>query len=359
MSKITPEFNASGLLIDWLTLRYPLNKNLGDELYTKIKNCMGMMVCCDGNGEIKWQKFLPDWEAIRSDSQGLYWSITCDGNSQQYLTIGASPSSLINSGVNVFGSADIAECASTLVRFASLALGSILPAWSAWDCRRIDITANYDMGSFAQVKQALRLLLGTDAPRRRTNSDSKGGDSVYWNPSSSLRAGKAYHKGAHLRVQLKRGNIEIDEDTLLLADRLLRLELKLGSQWFRRHAPNWREFTPEFLATEHYQFFSSLIGGGDVEVTDMGTLLQELEKVAPSKGRALAAHRTWCLIKTLGFTQTRESMSKGTFNNHLVWLRAAGLSSADLCAGTVVPFRRKSLILGNPVKSWAELRMAA
>ena len=91
----------------------------------------------------------------------------------------------------------------------------------------------------------------------------------------------------------------------------------------------------------------------------MGILLQELEKVALTKGRALAAHRTWALIKSIGYTQTESSMSKQTFKNHLVMLRAAGLSSADLCAGVVIPFRRKTLILGNPVLSWDELRNAA
>lgn len=347
------------MLIDWLTLRFPIGDQLGAHLHQKVLDCMGMMVCSNGYGEIMWKKAVPDWDALRSDSQGLFWSITCDGNSQAYITIGASPASLANQGVNVFGSLSVKEAAQTLIRCASLALESVLPSWDKWDCRRIDITANYDMGSAAQVKQALRLLLGTDAPRRRTNSDRKGGDSVYWNPTSPLRAGKAYHKGAHLRYQAKKGNIVFDDLLFQLADRLLRLELKLGSAWFRRHAPNWREFTPEFLAAEHFNFFSSLIGGSDVEVSDMGTLLLELEKVAPTKGRALAAHRTWALIKSIGYTQTKESMPKSTFTDHLRYLKAAGLSSADLCAGVVIPFRRKTLILGNPVLSWDELRKAA
>jgi len=235
----------------------------------------------------------------------------------------------------------------------------VLPNWSAWQCRRIDVTANYDMGSSSQVKQGLRLLLGTDAPRRRTNSDRKGGDSVYWNTTSALRAGKAYHKGAHLRYQVRKGNIEVDEETLLLGDRLLRLELKLGATWFRRLKQDWHTLTADDLAAQHENFFSSLIGGGDVEVNDMGTLLQELEKHAPTKGRALAAHRTWALIKTVGYTQTVESMPRSTFMLHAKYLRAAGLSGADLCAGKVIEFRRKCLVLNQPVLSWDELRRAA
>lgn len=347
------------MLIDWLTLRFPLSGRLGVELNERILSCMGLMTKISPDGVVEWTKPVPDWESIRSDSVGLFWSITADAESTYYLTIGASPSSLQNQGVNVFGSLDIETGAKILIQAAGKALEAILPDWRQWQCRRMDITANYDMGSAAQVKQALRLLLATDAPRRRTNSDSKGGDTVYWNPASDLRSGKAYHKGAHLRYQAKRGNILLDDVLHGLADSLLRLELKLGSRWFRRLDHDWRDLTPEFLAAEHYNFFSSLIGGSDVEVSDMGTLLEELEKVAPTKGQALSAHRTWALIKSIGYTQTKDSMPKATFMRHMQSLRAAGLSSADLCAGTVILFRRKSLVLGNPVLSWDELRKAA
>lgn len=347
------------MLIDWLTLRIPLTLSLGDVLYARIQAAMGKMVKISPQGEIMWSSNVPDWEAIRSDSCGLYWSVTGDADHISYLTIGASPSSLVNEGVNVFGSLDVATCSKILIEMAGKSLGAILPDWKQWQCRRMDITANYDMGNAAQVKQALRLLLATDSPRRKTNSDMQGGDTVYWNPKSDLISGKAYHKGAHIRYQLKKGNIMLDHTFVELADRLLRLELKLGSRWFRRLATDWREFTEQELAAIHFKFFSSLIGGGDVEVSDMTTLLSELEKVAPTPGQALAAHRTWALIKTLGYTQTKGSMPVSTFTRHMGFLRAAGLSSADLCAGTVIPFRRKNLVLGEPVLCWDDVRRAA
>lgn len=348
------------MLIDWLTLRIKLNVNLGQNLLDRILDCMGYTFCVDSDGNEKWRKHALDIDKLRSDSQGLYWSITADGQSQRYLTIGASPSSIENEGLNVFGSVDIEHCATVLIEHAGRALKAILPNWNNWQCRRLDITANYDMGNAAQVKQALRLLLATDAPRRRTNSDSKGGDTVYWNPTSDLQAAKAYHKGAHLRMMSRRGNILVDDETLDLADNLLRLELKLGARWFRRYEErdDWHTLTAYELTEIHHKFFYSLIGGG-VEVHDMGTLLQELEKVCPTKGRALAAHRTWALVKTIGYTQTKESMPGRTFRLHCEYLRLAGLSSADLCAGVVIPFRRQSLVLREPVTSWTQIRMAA
>ena len=348
------------MLIDWLTLRIKLDSTLGQFLLDRILDCMGYTFCVDSDGREKWRKHSLDIDKLRSDSQGLYWSITADGQSQRYLTVGASPSSVENEGLNVFGSTDIEHCATVLIRHAGKALESILPDWTKWQCRRLDITANYDMGNTAQVKQALRILLGTDAPRRKSNSDNQGGDTVYWNPTSDLQAGKAYHKGAHLRMQCRRGNLCLDDETLELADNLLRLELKLGARWFRRYEDrdDWHTLTTYELTEIHHKFFNTLIGGG-VEVYDMGTLLQELEKVCSTKGRALAAHRTWALIKTIGRDQTMCSMPKSTWALHTKYLRAAGLSSADLCAGVVIPFRRQQLVLRSPVMGWADIRKVA
>lgn len=350
------------MLIDWLTLRILLDSNLGQNLFDRILDCLNMTVCVDAEGNEKWRKHALDIDKLRSDSQGIYWSITADGQGQRYFTIGASPASIEHEGLNVFGSCDIEHCATVLIEHAGRALKAILPDWTHWQCRRLDITANYDMGNSAQVKQALRLLLGTDAPRRRTNSDKQGGDTVYWNPASDLQAGKAYHKGAHLRMMCRKGNLLLDDETLELADNLLRLELKLGARWFRRYeqeqGDDWHTLTEYELTEIHHKFFYALIGGG-VEVHDMGTLLLELEKVCPTKGRALAAHRTWALMKTIGYTQTKASMPSTTFYKHCEFLRAAGISNADLCAGQVLPFRRQQLVLREPVMSWTQIRMAA
>lgn len=349
------------MLIDWITLRHPLDA-FGDALTERIRANLGRVVQVSPAGEVLWEKAQPDWDAIRSDSMGLFWSITGDNTGLLYLTLGASPSSLLHAGVNVFGDLSVESAARTVLGFAAKALGCILPDWQAWQCRRLDITANYDMGSAAQVKQALRCLLATDAPRRRTNSDTRGGDTVYWNPSSDLQAGKAYHKGAHLRMRVRKGDIVLDDDRLSQADNLLRLELKLGSRWFRRMAEkggDWRRFSAEYLVQLHQEFFWKVIGLAKVEVSDMGKLLEELEKVAPTKGRALAAHRTWALIKTVGYSQTKDSMPRSTFFLHCGYLKDAGISAADLCAGKVLEFRRRGLVLSAPVLSWDEIKRAA
>lgn len=346
------------MLIDWLTLRHPLNDKIGSYLLEKIDNCLGETFCFAPDGSLKWQKSNLDIEKLRSDAQGLFWSLSYDGDGKQYISIGASPSSLEFGGVNVFGSLDIEYGAQILLKHARRALSSILPDYQEWQCRRVDVTCNYDLGNAAQVKQGLSMLLATDAPRRRTNSSRKGGDTVYWNPTSDLRAGKAYHKGAHLRRQVSRGECECPEQLLDKADNLLRLELKLGARWFRRLGKAWHCLTEAELLQEHQSFFSALIGEG-LEVKDMGSLLKELEKVCETPGRALAAHKTFSLIKSMGYTQTKESSPRSTFNLHCKYLRAAGISSAELCAGEIIPFKKRKMILAEPVRWWDEIKRVA
>lgn len=346
------------MLIDWLTLRYPLTPELGKTLFDKIHAAAGSIVKIDCKGVVRWEKIELDWEAIRSDSMGLFWQMQSDGK-EHYVVIGGSPSSIINDGVNVFGSLNIDEAAQTLVEHAGKALGAILPNWSKWQCRRMDITANYDMGSPSHVKFALRTLLNTDAPRRKTNSDTQGGDTVYWNPRSDLQSGKAYHKGAHLRYQQKRGRITLPEETLELADNLLRLELKLGSRWFRRLATPWQCLTESDLLSLHNKFFSSIIGDSEKELSDMSTLLEELEKVAPTKGRARAAQNCWALIKHVGYMQAKASMGTSTFERHCQYLKAVGISPAEIQSAKILPFRRKDLVLALPVLCWSDIRKVA
>ncbi len=351
------------MLIDWMTLRLPFSALLGQELTDRLQAAIGRVVCIAPDGLKKWEKLALDLDALRSDTPGLCWTIIADGEGQRYLTIGASPASLQH-GNNVFGSADPRQCAEILIRFAGLSLGAILPGPEAWQCRRIDVTTNHALGSGKEVKQALRLLLGADASRSKASS--KKGNSVYWNADSDLRSGKAYHKGPQLHYLAKRDKVSgLEGWQYEAADRIIRFELKLGSRWFRRledgqHADlprRWLDLTPQQFFAEHHDYFGRFIGS--MEVTDMGQLLNQLEKVAPTPGQALAAHRTWALIKSVGYDNAKESMPERTWYRHIRFLRAAGLSDADLCAGNVIPFRQREIVLSQPLRGWDDLREAA
>lgn len=358
-----PKNTIPGLLIDWLTLRVPVSI-LGPALSQRIEACLGLVVCTDSEGVVKWEKRQLDIDKLRSDSDGLFWGAQSNGR-DSFLVIAASPAS-VTQATNVFGSLDIRESASVLRRVAMKSLEAYLPEVEFWQCRRIDITGNYALPDARSVKQALRQLLNTDGVRRKASSTKRGGDSVYWSPTSDLTKGKAYHKGEQLRVLIRRGKLvegsSITARQLAAADRLLRLEHTRGARWFRRFEEaggKWLALCEKKLAALFVEFFGPLVGG--LEVKDMGTEnIKELivQKAVVSASAAERAFSTYLNIKAYGFETTRLGMKKATWHRHLKMLRQAGFSDAQLCAGNVVPFQAVKVLLAVPVASWSELQAA-
>lgn len=317
--------------------------------------------------EIRWESKRLNFDALRSDSEGLYWTCTYVGKTA-YLYIGASPASL-EFQHNVFGSLDIFHGAEVLVARARRAFGVFLAPASEWELTRLDVTGNYALPDAAMVKTALRTLLQTDSARRKATSVKNGGDTVLWSPTSDVQAGKAYHKGPHLRHLREKAQIVIDDDLLKLADKLIRLELRLGSRFFRHIAErrtnrfygrHWTTFTVEELGALHYEFFSPICEG--VEVRDMGRveLMNRIAQASDiSMGRARAAYNTYKAIKESGIDEVKASMPERTFYLHRKYLKAADVSDGDLMAGNVIQFKPVRIVLAQPVGSWDELRRAA
>jgi II/X family phage/plasmid replication protein len=361
---------TNGLLLDWITLRQPLTM-LPPSLQERLYQNMDLVACfrmVDGQpADINWESKRLNFEALRSDSDGLYFTCTYVGN-VAYFYVGASPASLEHD-CNVFGSLDIRSGAEALLARARRAFSCFLAPAEDWELCRLDITGNYALPDHASVKTALRTLLQTDSARRKATSSKNGGDTVLWSPTSDVQAGKAYHKGPHLRHLVKKAQIVLTDDVLELADRLLRLELKLGSRFFRHmkerrnhrfNGKHWLSITAEELALLHAEFFGPICDG--VEVRDMGRV-DALELIAAASGitlgRAKAAYATYRSIKECGIDEVKASMPERTFYRHKKYLIAAGYSDGDLMAGNVVQFKPIRIVLAQPVTCWDDLRRAA
>lgn len=349
-------------LIDWLTLRVCLlDSTLGAALVARIRECLNTIHCVSHTGEILWDKQALDVEALRSDSPGLCWMVQSDGK-HEYLVVAASPASLEH-GVNVFGGCDIKHAAGVLISAASKALRAVLPPFHKWQCRRIDITGNFVLPDAASVKQALRQLCLADGGRRKASNAKNGGDSVYWNPSSDLSKGKAYHKGPHLAHLVRKGLIDIGDDLIALADRLLRLEHTRGARWFRRLSEagrNWFDLTTEDLEGLFVEFFGRVVDGVEVREMERMELVARIAQCSGiTEGRASAAFTTYRNIRADGFEVTKDYMPARTWYLHLKYLRAAGISDADLQQGNVVQFRPVRIVLAQPVTCWDDVRRAA
>lgn len=324
------------------------------------------LMLIDINGGILWDTCA--WDSVRSDSHQLAFQVT-----GTHIRIQGSPARILGDGDNVFscGAAaalDLYGCADRMIKFITTNTGISFPvSVKLWDVTRVDVTENLYLGTLPNVRQALTILRNCEGGRYRVSQQA--GDTVYWSHKSRLRSGKAYAKGAeliHKMEKLSKSKIEqpacqYDLEKLSLASGLLRLELKLGAQYWReRIACKWHDIKSDDLASEWRSYFSRMIGGAEImsEQDIYKRLLNvvDIDKNGnPKEGQAKAAFSLWCLIKSEGWQVSRDITSKPTWYRNLKHLKNAGLSDADISAGNVVQLRSK-ILEARPVTSWRELR---
>lgn len=329
-------------VIDWLTLAIG-GEHLSAKDRAKVLGTADRILRIDPQGEVVWETSAR--KSIRSDSHSLTIKMGSD------FVLQGSPARL-QAPNNVFGSGDPSFCGALMIAWAAEKLGIDLPRnLERWRCRRLDITNNFALGRASEVRQALSYLRQSEGGRYQVRAES---ESVYWSPRSSLRSAKAYHKGPHLEYQIRKNQATATDDQVKAAHRILRLELSLRGQfWRERITVPWYKLSQNDLNKYFREYFGPIIGS--IEVTETDNLLARLEEVAPSSGQALAAYKTWGLIKGVGVREAQASMPASTWYRHRKILFDAGLSHADLHAGNIVPFRRRHLVLEEPVESWEKL----
>ena len=331
------------MLIDWMTLSTDASL-LDSRAVKKIAGGQDSMMRVSPEGEIKW--VMPCRTNIRSDSHQI--TVRVGG----WLDIQGSPARTKGTQDNIFGEADPVNAFLDMVRFLSDAIEVPLPYDPrVWRLTRMDVTGNFDLGSLANVRQALNYLRHVEGGRYQVKTAA---ETVYWSKNSRLRAGKAYAKGPHMRRLAEGGHIDLTLNQLALVDQLLRLEMRLGAQFWRERAGRrWYEWSSEQLYEQFMAYFGQFIG--KVEVVEVDKLLDELMKVAPTPGMAKAAYRTWSLIRSDGIEKARELTGKSAWYRHKRLLQKCGVSWADFHHRALVPFRRKTIVLSDPVRSWEDL----
>ena len=331
------------MLIDWMTLSTDASL-LDPQTVAKISSGQDKIMRVSPEGEVRWA--MPCRANIRSDSHQITVRIG------SYLDIQGSPARTKGTRDNIFGEANPVNAFLDMVQFLSNTLEVPLPCNpTCWRLTRLDVTGNFDLGSLANVRQALNYLRHVEGGRYQVKTEA---ETVYWAKSSRLRAGKAYAKGPHMRHLAEKGHADLTPDQLSLVDRLLRLELRLGGQFWRERAvQQWYRWSSEQLYEQFTAYFGQFIG--KVEVVEVDDLLDELMKVAPTPGLAKAAYRTWALIQSHGVEKTRGLMARRTWYVHKRLLEQCGVSWADFHHRALVPFRRKTIVLSDPVRSWEDL----
>lgn len=352
------------MLVDWLTLRAIIDTKTSADLAALIPYLHKQTKVNMETGEIVQQKYVVDVDAVKSSFPGMVWSLS-NNESVTYLNIGASPATLKN-GYNLFGHIDYQTCKQILLDHVQQVLPINVNNF-VWQPRRIDITQNYYMQSNAQVNDALLTLRSMDGMRQKATVQA--GNTVYWGAKSRFRKGKAYDKFLQAleicRKFYKKGEKPPYTETQLhLMQSILRLEMTLGSQFFddfinKKNPTKCNRqiedlLTIDFFEQQHNDFFGKFIG--NAEVTDMDKLLEKLIETAPSIGYARAAHYTYMLINKNGYEHTKLSMPERTFRKHRQYLKAAGLSEADITSAKIIELRKRKIIELQPVNDWQHLQ---
>lgn len=340
------------MLLDWVTINIPVEHFSDAQIEVLLGLNDRILRVCAQTGEVVYETVA--WDVIRSDSHQLNARFSASGG----LWLMGSPARVIGDGCAVFGSGasaalNIGACIDAMRLFMQQALKVNLPSdISLYRVTRIDVTENLWLPDLTAVRQALTIMRGINGGRYRVSSTA--GETVYWSQKSTLRSGKAYAKGPHL-LHLKKQKTYTGRDysaeDIDVANHLLRLELKLGREFFNR--TNWRTFTADDLREQWRDYFMRMIG--DSEIKNDGDLKTRIFAAAPTEGLGKAAFGLWTLIKSQGWEEARDMTSTRTWYRGLKTLRAAGLSDADISSGQVVAFRQK-VIEAQVVTSWSQLR---
>lgn len=336
------------MLIDWITARVPLD--LLTPHAREVVRSLGDRVCCycPKTGDVRYES--QRWESVRSDSH----QITVRSGTDFWMQ--GSPSRVIGEGCAVFGAGpsaalDIIGCVERMRSFVQAQIGCNLPPARLWIVSRVDVTGNLCVGSLADCRTALSILRNCEGGRYRVSQQQ--GDTVYWSHGSKLRSGKAYAKGPHLQYLMgcrKYDGKRYTPEEIAAAGCLLRLELKLGREWFARNP--WLDVTSDMLKAEWDSYFLRMIGGADMS-TD-SDLKSRVIAAGKTEGQGRAAYGCWVMIQNEGWERSREFFSKTSWYRHLATLRRAGLGDCDVSSGTVVPLRRK-VIEADLVTDWSQI----
>lgn len=365
------------MLIDWVTARAGM-QHFPREDWDKLRGLSNRIMCFSpSTGEVVYESC--SWASIRSDSHSIAFRVGSDA-----VWLQGSPARVCGSGDAVFGSGaasalDLSGCVLAMVRFVADQVGVAFPVDpQSWEVSRVDVTENILLDDLAGVRVALRCLRECEGGRYRVSQQA--GDTVYWSHRSRLRSGKAYAKGPHLQYLTGRKDYVGKRYTpaeIESAGRLLRLELRLGAQWWRRRSgrdgsaapwtwktaearkelnPAWYEIESDELMKEWVEYFERMIG--DKEMSESTDIKARIFQAANTEGQGKAAYGCWLLIEREGWEKARECFSKRSWYRHLQIIHAAGLGDADISAGKVVPFRQK-MVVAERVTSWSELMQRA
>ena len=355
------------ILIDRLKLVADLSADRHANLRAALRDFNHKSLYVDHHGTIdddrSFDRHRPsDTGQIRARYYPLSEQLVVEG-SPAYLVEG--PTGPEGHGDGVFGqgasaAADVVACGELVLadfRLADVPLLDLLPL-EAWRITGADVTLNFDCGSLAGVTAVLAGLKQTTVYGRLPHVERH---SVYYSPTSKRMTLKAYAKGQRLRQRQKQGAYlrEYSDDELVLADRLLRLELELRREWWGSIADPWC-VTAAMLMAVHQERFAPVLAR-------VRELMNENEAKARIAGSTWTPERQaqgllWLeLVLAHGYVEARRrapGADKSAFHRWMRRFESLGIPVRTMPPPGLMPEAEDAAEVDPElVRSWDELRV--
>lgn len=215
----------------------------------------------------------------------------------------------------------------------------VLPDYSEWEVCRVDVSANYNLGSPEAVEEYINELKTMYYPRRNHKKGTFQGEfdgSVNWPAKANIL--KVYDKGKEFKAHDKKRLCKILSDVEMkkvqeTASCTLRVELGMRKHYLRElygekgRAVKVKDLNEDLLYPVFEAFVASKLKGG-VAMECVRTSDRVLERLVDvygkRKGRNM--HGAWMMLATHGELYVREQYSKATFCRYMADLRAANVA---------------------------------
>jgi len=357
-------------MIDKLVLRCAFS----DQIMVKIEELdIPMEASIAADGEVYDLRHA--WEKIPSSYAPMAFKVFDFRDSAKegtaFIEIKASPAKIMQ-GHNVFGSDDLKLCALALIELLCetypLCFSELDQA--TWEVVEVDITYFSRLKDQRETHQFINALQNVSSGQTKSRTGYSG-TAYFGKKNSRLKSIKVYDKEGEVNEYLKKLEKQGDTSDLMkfytpelieFTKGMVRWEVTLKKRWFeRRKIPTQltrfiHQFNPINYWTEATKDIFKSLEGEEMRIIKDDKVKEKLRSKYPTinkntnnitYGKADSIYRTYRAIKSEGWQEALNSMSRATFYKHVNFIIDSGISKiylqnlkGDGLACEVIPFVR-------------------
>jgi len=298
------------------------------------------------------------WEKIPSSYAPMAFKVFDFRDSHKegsaFVEIKASPAKIMQ-GHNVFGSDNVKECALSLIELLLETYPECFNALDqlSWEVVEVDITYFSRLKDQRETTQFINALQNVSSGQTKSRTGYSG-TAYFGKKNSRIKSIKVYDKQGEVEQYLKKLEKQGDSHNLKqfytpelieFTKGMVRWEVTLKKRWFeRRQIPTkLTRFIHQFDPINYWKeatkdIFKSL-KGEEMRVIKDDKIKEKLRNKYPTinqksgkitYGKADSIYRTYRAIKSEGWHEALNSMSRATFYKHVNFIIDIGISKIYL-----------------------------